>query len=133
MIELNVAAIARKGMNGMIMRRRKTVGESKNQKKRKVVAKNWIIYDTIRKGKERKARAYFVKAFLVSESGGIGFEHPTEKRDGEGTDGEEDERKEEDADWDDYEQGIESNEGKCTLRPYPLSASDVSASMRKII
>jgi len=68
-------------MNGMIMRRRKMVGESKNQKKRKkgsdvsvifsrFVAKNWIIYDTIRKRRKQKARAYFVTAFLVSESGG---------------------------------------------------------------
>ena len=88
MIELNVAAMARKGMNGMIMRT--MVGESKNQKKRKkgsdvsvifsrFVAKNWIIYDAIRKRREWKARAYFVTAFLVSESGGIGFEHPTQK------------------------------------------------------
>ena len=73
MIELNVVAIARKGMNGMIMRKRrkKMVGDSKNQKKRKkdgdvsviftrFVAKNWMIYDAIRKRRERKARAYFV-------------------------------------------------------------------------
>ena len=55
-IELNLAAIARKGMNGMMMakRRREMAGERKNQKKRKkdsdlsvifltFVAKNCII------------------------------------------------------------------------------------------
>jgi len=49
-------------------------------------------------------------ALLICEGGGIGFEHTTEKRDGKRKDGEEEGEREEDANWDGYEQAIESSE-----------------------